>query len=694
MTLLVRRAAERDHGRRALPSNVSLFAIVTAAYAAGSLSSWLLFQASSAGAVFFPPAGVTLAALVLTPARRWIWVLAAAASAEFTIDVWQGLQPWAAAGFTLANVVEPLVGAALVRRLAPGPIDLTRRRDAGVFLTYAVGVGPVAGALVGATMIVVFMHPGWWAGLGQFWAGDALAVLTLGTAIVAIGSAPERPLRRWRRHAWVLPATAGLTVAGFWSWRVPLVYLPVPLVVGAGVRGHVGLVGLAGFTMAYTANLVTATGRGPWAVVTGQPRLEGASLQVYVAFIVVGAWALAIAVAERDRARAQSQRESRARRQLQSLQEVTARLAGAATVAEVIEVLTRDGAATLTGGATLRVTQRNDDGYQTWPPEPARGAGRRAALDRAAEVLRTKQPLTSPAALVVPVFSGKQCRAALEFRPAAGGVLPGEADSAARTLAALAGQAWQRAELFESEHDAAHQLQRSLLPTIMTGLPGVDAAARYRPANRGHDVGGDWYDVFALPGQRVGIVIGDVIGHGLTAAVAMSRLQQYVRWIAGKGASPAEVLRQLDELCASTPGADYVTVGYAEYSPHDGVLCHARAGHPPPLLVTGGTAGYLHDGLSEPLPAGSGDRRQAQTVVPPGAMLIWYSDGLVERRTETLDIGLDRLRSAAAGIAGTQPEQWCDRLLDAMTDGAPTGDDIVITCVRLDGRGASPGGAG
>uniref|UniRef100_UPI002740C906 PP2C family protein-serine/threonine phosphatase n=1 Tax=Actinoplanes sp. RD1 TaxID=3064538 RepID=UPI002740C906 len=312
-----------------------------------------------------------------------------------------------------------------------------------------------------------------------------------------------------------------------------------------------------------------------------------------------------------DRAREQSQRETHARRQWQALQQVTARLSGAATVAEVNEVLTRDGPAALA------------------PAEPALG------------------------------------------------------DAAARTLAALGGQALQRAELFENERRAAHQLQRALLPAIMADLPGVSAAARYLPATRGQDVGGDWYDVFALPAGRVGIVVGDVIGHGLTAAVAMGRLQQYVRWIARKGAGPADILGELDELCPSIPGAGYVTVGYAEYDPAAGLLCHARAGHPPPLLVTGGEAAYLWDALSEPLPRAAGRRPQAQIVVAPGTMLVWYSDGLVERRTETLDAGLERLRAAAGTIAGRRPGHWCDCLLETMTSGRPTGDDSVVTCVRL-----------
>jgi anti-sigma regulatory factor (Ser/Thr protein kinase) len=228
-------------------------------------------------------------------------------------------------------------------------------------------------------------------------------------------------------------------------------------------------------------------------------------------------------------------------------------------------------------------------------------------------------------------------------------------------------------------------LQQSLLPQIAPDLPGVEVAVCYRPAERGHDVGGDWYDVFELPGNRVGIAVGDVIGHGLRAAVAMSRLQQSLRAVAMTGASPVEVLETLDEACRTIDGAHYATVGYAEYNPADGTLTYASAGHPPPLLVVDGKTEYLDAAGSQPLALPIRTRVQARITAPPDAMLVWYSDGLVERRRQIIDVGLDRLAAIAGTLTSADPQFWCDTLLDGMTAGQLVTDDIVVACLRLAG---------
>ena len=122
-----------------------------------------------------------------------------------------------------------------------------------------------------------------------------------------------------------------------------------------------------------------------------------------------------------------------------------------------------------------------------------------------------------------------------------------------RLAAELAGQARERARLYEVEHAAAHQLQQALLPKIPSELPGAGIGVRYRPADLGRDVGGDWYDVFELPGGRIGFAVGDVVGHDLEAAVAMGRLQQLVHYLAASGARPAEVFQALDEPAQRSP---------------------------------------------------------------------------------------------------------------------------------------------
>ena len=144
-----------------LPVPWRLVLTVVAGYAAGSITSFVLFESSSTGAVLFLPAGVTFSALVLSHRRRWPWILATAALVEVAIDRTQGIGPVAAWGFALANTAEPLVGATLFRRFAPDP-DLSRRRDLGGFLLCGVLAGPFVGAVIGSLTIHVSQGPPCW----------------------------------------------------------------------------------------------------------------------------------------------------------------------------------------------------------------------------------------------------------------------------------------------------------------------------------------------------------------------------------------------------------------------------------------------------------------------------------------------------------------------------------------------------
>jgi len=711
---------------RARWAPVWIVALVAGGYGLGSGCAWLLFNASDVGAVFFPPAGVTLGALLLAPRRHWVWVLGAAGAVELTVNLWQGLPPGAACGFVLTNTVEPLVGAALVRRFRSGPIDLTRVGDAAVFLVCAVGLGPLAGALIGATTSALTSGAGWWTALGQFWAGDGLAVLTLGSAVVGLGTLhlPPRWRRLWRAGL-VLAATALLTAIGFWPQDVPLMYLPVPLLLAAGFGGRVATVGAAGFVMAFVANLQSAAGRGPWAVLADQPDLEAATLQVYLAFVVVGAWVLAIAVAERDRARAQSRREEQARRRLETLQEVTAGLAAAATGEQVVRVLVEKGVAVVADHGYVTLLDRDGVNLRIWPTssvpatvaagsaevrlgdigrlpvvdvvlggQPVVLASRADIAERYPAVLEVDAEVDTRGLLVVPVRTAERTLGALAFAFHQDLAVGPEVAALAQSIADLAGQAVDRADRYEVEYSASHELQRSLLPRISGHLPGVRAWAAYHPAERGNDVGGDWYDVFELPGSRVAIAVGDVVGHGLGAAAAMGRLQQVLRTTALAGASPAEVLESLDTASWAIDGAAYATVGYAEYDPIDRVLTYASAGHLPPLLADGDGARYLDGGRSQPLQLASRPRVDATIAVPDGAMLVWYSDGLLERRDEVIDVGLDRLAKTAETLRDADPQVWCDRVVTAMTEGSATTDDVVVTCLLLAGITAPPDGSG
>jgi putative methionine-R-sulfoxide reductase with GAF domain len=226
---------------------------------------------------------------------------------------------------------------------------------------------------------------------------------------------------------------------------------------------------------------------------------------------------------------------------------------------------------------------------------------------------------------------------------------------------------------------AAEALQRSLLPSALPTVPGVQIAARYVPGSG--VVGGDWYDVFLLPSGELGVVIGDVAGSGLGAAIVMGRMRSALRAYALETTDPAEVLGRLDrKMQHFEPGA-LATVLYAVLDPALDRAYVCSAGHLPPVMAVPGEAGELAD-IIPGLMIGVDDRarRRVTTVkIAPGAILCLYTDGLVERREYPLDEGLARLCGA---VAAQPPEQVCASVMGALVGSAAARDDIALVALR------------
>lgn len=233
------------------------------------------------------------------------------------------------------------------------------------------------------------------------------------------------------------------------------------------------------------------------------------------------------------------------------------------------------------------------------------------------------------------------------------------------------------------EHQIAETLQRSLLPDRIPDIPGVAVAARYVPATADMRVGGDWYDVIRLRGGLIGLAIGDVAGHGLHAAAAMGQLRMAVRAYAVQDPSPASVMNGLDGLVHLWPMADLVTLMYLVYDPDTGTVRFANAGHPPALVIGNGETRYLEDAMSPPLGVLE-NRDYAETTLElrPGATLLLYTDGLVERRTLSIQDGLDRLLLAASGDEGADVDTLCDHLLASLSEDGMVADDIALLALR------------
>ncbi|WUH91198.1 PAS domain-containing SpoIIE family protein phosphatase/ATP-binding protein [Streptomyces sp. NBC_00433] len=266
-------------------------------------------------------------------------------------------------------------------------------------------------------------------------------------------------------------------------------------------------------------------------------------------------------------------------------------------------------------------------------------------------------------------------------------------------LADRAGAALDNARLYVREREGALMLQRSLLPRSTPAAPGVDVAYRYVPGSSVAEVGGDWFDVLPLAGGRVGFVVGDVMGHGLSAAATMGRLRTAVRTLAGLDMAPDELLRRIselgDDLAQSQSDGWMATAVYAVYDPATRRCAIAQAGHPPPVLIEPGDEPGRHtarllDNLPPGVPLGVGGVRFETTEldVPDGTVLVLYTDGLVESRRHDINTGLERLRSTLSRPLDSL-EDACDDLLATMEPGREP-DDVALLMARL---GTLPSGA-
>ncbi|MBB5999272.1 PP2C family protein-serine/threonine phosphatase [Streptomonospora salina] len=237
----------------------------------------------------------------------------------------------------------------------------------------------------------------------------------------------------------------------------------------------------------------------------------------------------------------------------------------------------------------------------------------------------------------------------------------------------------------EREHEIALGLQRSLLPCGVDDAP-LEVAAEYVPTAFGAEVGGDWYDVFPVAGtDRVGLVIGDVAGHGLPEATVMSQLRSVLRAAAlEEGARPDRVAARLDAYVDTYLPESMATMCYAVYDPGTEELAYANAGHVPPMLLRGdGTCERLEAVVDPPLGCSMGGvHRTARVAVHPGDMLVCYTDGVVEQRRESLDTGLNRLSALLTGFRGPTPKDVCAGVM-AWSERTDHADDRAVLVAGL-----------
>jgi hypothetical protein len=244
---------------------------------------------------------------------------------------------------------------------------------------------------------------------------------------------------------------------------------------------------------------------------------------------------------------------------------------------------------------------------------------------------------------------------------------------------ALAQESAQRRRV-ERARTISDVLQDAMVPSVPRSARW---GTRYRPADDDLAVGGDWFDVVELPDGTSGLVVGDCVGHGVDAAARMGRLSSAGRAVMLDGAGPARTLERLDAFARTVPGAEITTVYCGVVDARSGTLVYSSAGHPPALLVhADGTTSWLDEAGGLPLALVAGSRPEYKVSLSPGDTVVLYTDGLVERRGESLRAGLRRLAEVApAACAGSNLDDVTERLLDALVaDGAR--DDVAIVVYR------------
>src|SRR4051794_4080334 len=255
-----------------------------------------------------------------------------------------------------------------------------------------------------------------------------------------------------------------------------------------------------------------------------------------------------------------------------------------------------------------------------------------------------------------------------------------------RDLLLLAGEraalAIDNARMFEQQR-IVDALQRTLITDPLPKMPGIELAARYVPSSVGGTIGGDWYDVFSVGAGRIALVVGDVMGHGVSAATLMAQLRTATRAYALEGPRPGAVLEPLNRLIEPLRPTTLTTMVYVVLDPERESACVASAGHIPPLLVRGaGQAEYVSVEGDPPLGVSrSAAYHEHEVSVPGGATLVLVSDGAVEVRGEPVDVGLERLRVMA------ERQRDVARLCSAVargdaTDG-PSADDLAVLAARI-----------
>ena len=326
--------------------------------------------------------------------------------------------------------------------------------------------------------------------------------------------------------------------------------------------------------------------------------------------------------------------------------------------------------------------------FRTGAPQLLADLGAAMAVDPnfGPEQRRVFEQLGDAAGITVPIGPASRPVGVLAFAVAPGRTISDDDVSLAVEIALRAGIAVTHAENFARERDTAALLQRAILPATLPGVPGVELAAAYRPADVARTIGGDWFDVCAVDDRRIAVSVGDVAGHGMAAASSMGQLRNALRAYLFEGRSPGEALRLVNRMLAADPDQHYATAVAAVLDLATGKLRTASAGHPPPIVASPGADPVLIQEPRGPMLGVLPDAEypEDERALSAGDSLLLYTDGLVERRRRALDDTIAdlarvvRQRPPAPGSA----QVWCDNLLRDQSRESDHDDDSCVLVVR------------
>lgn len=647
---------------------LGLFSVVFLAYAAGALLSLKAFGASELGPAFFPAAGVTVAAMLMTRRAQWPAVIAAIVLGETAVDVSAGYAPLAIAGYVLANTVEPLVGASVVLAWCKGVPDLRRRRELLIFVAGACLAGPMLGGLIGGGT-VAWQFGTWWPGAALRWfASDAIGVLVVAAPILLWPRQSNILRERPVETVGILGTTAALSWLAIWTGLQPSLLI-LPVLAWAALRLDVLGAALAGAAAALTANVRGASGLSLFGDLQWSTSGRLALVQAVIAINVL----LAMLIAQESSARREAAREraveQQERRRLQTLARLAQQLSAALTpqdVGRVLETqLVRDIGAT---GVNLAL---------------AASDGR---LERVG-VARHPTPLVSDLGDGVvswPLTTGAETIGLLSLARSEPQPLNAAQQAYMSAVATMVGQALSRAKSYTDQHARAAMLRSAAHPTAPVDAVGLEYRAFYQPAEEAPGLGGDWYSVMPLAAERTYLSVGDVIGHGLMAVEDMAQLRSAGNAYAHQGLRPAQLLAELNRFAGSQIRGEFATNLVAVFDSQSHSLSYSSAGHPPALLRRAETGEVIR--LSDargPVLGPFDDAVYSEVTVPIGSgdILVMYTDGLVEHHETNVQAGIAHLEQA---VAQWPPEALLDcEALAGNVAPRPYTDDICLLVARF-----------